>query len=73
MYKKENTYNRPRIVFDMDDVLTDFLGHLLDIYNQRFGTNYKKADIKEWDFMDTLGESAMEIFREDGFFYDLRF
>jgi 5'(3')-deoxyribonucleotidase len=39
-----------RIFVDVDGVLADFMGQLLHNYNQKYGTNYKHADIKDWNF-----------------------
>lgn len=73
---KENKWssggNRPRILFDMDDVVTNFLNHLVKIYNDRKGTKVKISDIKGWNLGDALGQDAYDIFKEDGFFLQLK-
>ena len=35
MGKWDSRTNRPRILFDMDDVISDFVGYLLTCYNAR--------------------------------------
>lgn len=63
--------NRPRILFDMDDVVNGFTQHLLEVYNQRTGAHIKLNDVKEWDLSKYIGEYGMSIFREEGFFEDI--
>lgn len=56
-----------RIIFDMDEVITQFLKKLLVIYNERYEMNLTTNDILTWDFE----EEFHQIFREKGFFEDL--
>lgn len=69
--KWDPRYNRPRILFDMDDCINGFMSHLVDVYNERTGANVKAKDIKDWDLSKYLGEYGMSIFREEGFFEDI--
>ena len=61
-------YNRPRILFDMDDCINTFLTHLLAVYNERTGAHIKPSEIKDWDLTKYLGEYGLSIFKEEGFF-----
>ncbi len=45
-----------RIAVDMDEVLADFSGHLLEIMNEKLGTRYTKED--------TNGKFVFELFPE---------
>ena len=69
--KWDPRYNRPRVLFDMDDCINGFTQHLIDVYNERTGSNVKVEDIKEWDLAKYIGEYGMSIFREEGFFEDI--
>ena len=60
--------NRPRILFDMDDVITNFLGFLLAIYNTRMKTDVKIEEFKSWNLTDTVGPEILNMFKEEGFF-----
>ena len=69
--KWDPRYNRPRILFDMDDCINGFTNHLIEVYNQRTGSNIKISDIKEWDLAKYIGEYGMSIFKEEGFFENI--
>ncbi len=56
-----------RITMDMDEVIADCMGPLLDIYNRRYSTCLIKEDIKEWG----LPKEMIEIFSEEDFFLNL--
>lgn len=56
-----------RIIFDMDEVITQFLKKLLSVYNERYNTNLMINDIFNWQFTDDFHK----IFQEKGFFEDL--
>lgn len=47
--KRITRKRRPVIMFDFDDVLFDFLGKVLSIYNEKQKTKLKVEDIKDWD------------------------
>ncbi|MCR0315251.1 hypothetical protein MKA27_13130 [[Clostridium] innocuum] len=63
--------NRPRILFDMDDVVTNFMEHLLNIYNKRTKSDLKVTDIKGWDLTPYCTKDVYKIFQEDGFFLNI--
>lgn len=63
--------NRPRILFDMDDVITNTLHSFMKIYNEENNSNYTVDDIREWDLVSKFGEGIFDIFRQQDFFYDL--
>lgn len=44
---------RPVIIFDYDDVLFDFLGKTIEVYNQKMNTNINVDDVKSWDLSET--------------------
>ncbi len=56
-----------RLIIDMDEVLVDFLGPLLDKYNKRYDKEMVLDDIKSWD----LPQEMINIFLEDDFFLTL--
>lgn len=62
--------NRPRILLDMDDVITDFLGGLIKVYNDRNGTHLKVDDVRSWDLSE-IDPAIVDIYKEAGFFTKL--
>lgn len=61
-----------KIHLDMDEVIVDFLGDLLHQYNKRYGHNIKITDITEWELEKTIGKEGTAIFRQPGFFRQLK-
>ena len=64
--------NRPVVLFDMDDVITDCLGGLIDEWNSQNNTNFKRKDVNKWDIDSCLGAGAHKIFFQKGFFRNLK-
>lgn len=64
--------NRPVVLFDMDDVITDCLGGIIDEWNRQKGTNFQRKDVNKWDIDACLGEGAHKIFFQKGFFENLK-
>ncbi|MFA6711217.1 MAG: hypothetical protein WCS33_00725 [Candidatus Caldatribacteriota bacterium] len=56
-----------KIVFDMDEVIVQFLKKLLKEYNLKFNKNLTEKDFTEWQF----GQDIANIFLQEGFFDDL--
>jgi len=56
-----------KIAIDIDGVLLDIIVVYCEIYNRRYGTNYKKKDVTRWDFFKDWNiseEKAFKIFYE---------
>ena len=56
-----------KIAIDIDGVLLDIIVRYCEIYNKRYGTNYKKKNITTWDFFkdwNITEEMAFNIFYE---------
>ncbi|MFX0010600.1 MAG: hypothetical protein ACFE9R_09815, partial [Candidatus Hermodarchaeota archaeon] len=56
-----------KIAIDIDGVLLDIIVEYCKIYNKRFGTNYQKKDIRNWDFFkdwNITEDVAFNIFYE---------
>jgi len=56
-----------KIAIDIDGVLLDIIVRYCEIYNKRYGTNYKKNDVTKWDFFNDWNideETAFKIFFE---------
>ena len=56
-----------KIAIDIDGVLLDIIVRYCEIYNKRYGTNYKKNDVTEWNFFNDWNideETAFKIFFE---------
>lgn len=63
--------NRPRVLLDMDDVITNFLGYLLKVYNNQTGKDVKIEEFRSWDLTTVVGPEVFDIFKEEGFFSKL--
>ncbi len=61
---------RPTIAIDVDGVLRDNLGIMVDMYNKAFGTNMKESDVKEFktELSFPLIEERLGIKASDYFF-----
>lgn len=59
------------IYLDMDEVICDFLGKLLTVYNSMYCKNVKKEDIEGWSLKQYIGEEGIRLFNKPGFFADL--
>lgn len=66
----DTRYKRPRVLFDMDDCINNFMGYLIEKHNERYGTNIKVTDVKKWD-VDSVLPHGHEIFMEAGFFENI--
>lgn len=66
--------NRPRILFDMDDVINDFLGTLIEDYNKANSASVERSDITDWDLTKCKclnAAEAMKLFKKKGFFLSI--
>ena len=63
-----------RILCDLDGIVADFLGHLLQIYNEETGESVQVNDIRTWDMAGAVGQPRhlFGLFYEKGFFRDLK-
>jgi len=66
--------NRPKVLLDCDDVITNFLGHLIEKWNAKVSEDKQIhiEDIKTWDLSQIADASIYDIFRSEGFFEELR-
>ena len=56
-----------KIAIDIDGVLLDIIIRYCEIFNGRYGTNYKKSDVIKWDFFSDWNideETGFKIFFE---------
>lgn len=64
-----------RIGFDLDDVVFDFNGAFLKVYNKEFNDNKTIEDIKSWDMHKYLKADAKqikELFKTEGLYENLQ-
>lgn len=47
--KWNEKFKRPIVCFDFDDVLSDFLGSIIDLYNQKMNSSLTCEDVTDWD------------------------
>lgn len=65
---------RPLTIFsDMDGVMVDFVGRVLQLYNQEYGTNYVHVNVKEWNMnnLELPGTDINKHWRQKNFFNHL--
>lgn len=62
---------KPILLVDQDDVLACFIDKVLEIYNKRYGTNYKNEDITDWNLDNILGKEVLEIMYDPNIFVEL--
>lgn len=70
----ESKNNRPIVLLDMDDVITDCLSGVVKTYNELYNANFKPADCNVWDlseFFNTSRATVISLFRTDNFFEEL--
>lgn len=63
---------KPRILFDQDDVLADFLGAVVEKLNKKYNKNYSIEQCTSWNLVKNFGKESIEIINEKGFFYNLK-
>jgi len=51
-----------RIALDVDEVLRDFFGSIIEHINDKYGTMFTLADINDWDFDKTLIQPILPNF-----------
>jgi len=51
-----------KIAIDIDGVLLDIMVEYCIIFNQKYGTNYSKADVTDWEFFKYWNISEKEAF-----------
>ena len=65
---------RPIVLLDMDDVITDCLGAVIEAYNTKYGTSFKKNKCNIWNLSEYFGcerEDVLKLFRAKKFFEEL--
>jgi len=66
--------NRPIVLLDMDDVITNTLRSAVKNFNEEHGTNFNYKDCNTWNLEDFLGvdtATVLSLFRDEGFFENL--
>lgn len=70
--KKHSTLKRkPRIVFDMDDVIVDYVGTIVKEFNEDHLTQYTIEDCTEWKLESVFGQAINDYIYFEGRFDDL--
>lgn len=59
------------IIVDLDCVVADFFGPLLETYNAENGTRVGVSDIKSWSMEECIGPGADAVWKRPGFFESL--
>lgn len=63
---------KPRILFDLDDTITDFLDELVDRYNKKYGTNFTKDHCYKWELNEIFENNILELIDEEDFFESVK-
>lgn len=63
---------KPRVIFDMDDVIFDFLQSVLDDYNKDHGTHYTLEDCTKWNLSEIFGNEINKYIYKPGRFLNLK-
>ena len=64
--------NKPRILFDLDDVITDFADELVSRYNKKYGTNFTKDHCYKWELNEIFEHNILELIDEEDFFESVK-
>lgn len=59
---------KPRILFDLDDTLTDFLDELVSRYNRKYGADFTKEHCYKWELNEIFEHNILELIDEEDFF-----
>lgn len=65
---------RPIILLDMDDVITNCLSAAIEAYNDKYGTKFKTSQCTSWGLAESLGvdpDDVFKLFRAKKFFEEL--
>ena len=62
------TLRRPVVLVDVDDVLCNFVGKLLALYNADHGTAFTPEDLTTWDMAAVCGPQIYDYFTRPGLF-----
>lgn len=57
-----------KVLFDMDNVISDFASTVIPRLNERFGKSYKVEDIISWDLTKYYGADVFSVLNEEGLF-----
>lgn len=63
---------KPRILFDQDDVLFDFVGEVIRRHNKKTGQNRNIDECLSWNMEKHYGKGIMDIVYEPDFFASLK-
>lgn len=67
-----NSIRRPRVIFDMDDVIVEYIESVLEDYNKDKNTNYKIKDCTTWTLSDIFGKDILNYLNTKGRFENLK-
>lgn len=57
---------KPRILFDMDDVLVEYIESVIGDYNKDFDTNYTIKDCTKWELKEVFGDKILDYLNTEG-------
>lgn len=69
--KKCKLDRKPIILIDQDEVIVDYVGEVLNRYNARYDSSFKREDITEWKLSNILGDNVETILKDPLLFKNL--
>lgn len=70
MLRRKN--NKLKVIFDMDDVLADFMSYVVPLLNDKFNKNYKLEDLNTWELNSFYGGNVCDVLKTKGLFSNLK-
>lgn len=64
--------SKPRVLLDLDDVITDFADELVSRYNRKYGTNFTKEHCTRWELNEIFEHNILELIDEEDFFESVK-
>lgn len=63
--------HKPVLLIDQDDVLAEYIKGVVEIFNEKYDTNYTTDDCVCWDLVSIFGEEILELMHQPELFRNL--
>ncbi|MEG0502673.1 MAG: hypothetical protein RR525_10670 [Cellulosilyticaceae bacterium] len=64
--------HRPVLLIDQDDVLAEYIKGVIEVFNEKYHTNYTIEDCICWDLVSIFGEKILELMHQPELFRNLQ-
>lgn len=61
-----------RVLFDLDDTLTDFIHELVDRYNKKYETEHTIDECNQWNLNEIFEHNILELIDDEDFFESVK-